>query len=63
MTLTDEITNYVMKLKMKFVDEHFIHYYCNTCHSRQCSTIEKPMTTHEWNFSLRKSVVALNGNN
>lgn len=49
-TLRDENTDETMKLKIQFVDEHFIHYYCNTCHSRQGSTIKKPITIHEWSF-------------
>ena len=49
-TLRDENTDETMKLKIQFVDEHFIHYYCNTCHSRQGSTIKKPITIHEWYF-------------
>ena len=48
--LRDENTNETMKLKLKFIEEHFIHYYCNTCHSRQGSTIKNPITIHQWNF-------------
>ena len=46
LTLRDENTNFTMELKIKFIEEHFIHNYCNTCHSRQGSTIKKPITIH-----------------
>jgi hypothetical protein len=39
-----------MDLKIKFIEDHFIHNYCNTCHSRQGSTIKKPITIHQWDF-------------
>ena len=39
-----------MKLKIKCIEEHFIHNYCNTCHSRQGSTIKKPITIHQYDF-------------
>ena len=48
--LRDENTNETMKLKLKCIEEHFIHYYCNTCHSRQGSTIKNPITIHQWDF-------------
>ena len=50
MILRDENTNETMKLKNKSIEDHFIHYYCNTCHSRQGSTIKKPITIHQWDF-------------
>ena len=28
---------------------HFIHAYCNTCHSLQGSSIKRPITIHEYN--------------
>ena len=45
--LKDENTDETLKLKYNFVVENFIHYYCNTCHSRKGSTIKKPITIHE----------------
>ena len=50
LTLRDETTNYTMELNLKFIEQHFIHSYCNTCHSRQGSTIKRPMTIHQWWF-------------
>jgi hypothetical protein len=48
--LRDESTDETLKLKYNFVVENFIHYYCNTCHSRQGSTINKPITIHESDY-------------
>jgi hypothetical protein len=48
--LRDENTNETMKLKFEIVEERFIHYYCNTCHSRQGSTIKNPITIHQWDY-------------
>ena len=50
LTLRDENTHFTMDLKIKFIEDHFIHNYCNTCHSRQGSTIKKPITIHQWDF-------------
>ena len=50
LSLRDENTNFTMELKIKCIEEHFIHNYCNTCHSRQGSTIKRPITIHQWDF-------------
>ena len=47
-TLKDEDEN-KLKLDLEFIKEHFIFSYCNTCHSRQGSTIKDTITIHEWN--------------
>ena len=47
-TLKDEDEN-KLKLDLEYIKEHFIFSYCNTCHSRQGSTIKDTITIHEWN--------------
>ncbi len=49
-TLMDELTKDTLTLTLKQIETFFKHSYCYTCHSRQGSTIEKPITIHQWDF-------------
>ena len=49
-TLMDELTLDTLALSLKQIETFFKHSYCYTCHSRQGSTIKKPITIHQWDF-------------